>query len=100
MLNGWFILQAVAYIAVCQTLVERGRVEEAVEVLSKVIAAQPQVTGARCLLGRCIATLNHEAQDRRSRVRQLEAVANAGPPTAAGELHSGTREVLVAVGPP
>jgi Flp pilus assembly protein TadD len=81
-------VQAEAYVAVCRTLIDKARVEEAVEVLSKVIAAQPQVTEARYLLGRCIATLNQEAQERRTRVRQLEAVANAGPPTTAGMLQT------------
>jgi hypothetical protein len=38
------------------------------------------------------ATLNQEAYNRWSRVRHLEAIANAGPAVAAGTLHFGTRE--------
>lgn len=48
-----FCVQAQAYVNVCKVLAERGRTEEAVEVLSRVIAAQPAVGEARALLGRC-----------------------------------------------
>ena len=59
--------------------------EEAVEVLSRVIAAQPAVAEARALLGRCIAILNSEAQARRTRVRQRAAAAQLGGAMAAGQ---------------
>jgi hypothetical protein len=77
-------MQAQAYVAVCKTLVDRGRLEEAIEVLSKVVASQPQVSEARCLLGRCIASINQEAKDRRSRARQRQAVASIDQTTAVG----------------
>jgi hypothetical protein len=59
---------------VCKDLIERGRTEEVVEILSKVISAQPQVTEARAMLSKCIATLNEEAQQQRSRARQRAVV--------------------------
>ena len=74
-------MQCQAYVNVSKELIKRGRVEEAVEVLSKVIAAQPHLDEARAMLGRCVGTLNEESQQRRSRARQRAvgaAVASGG----------------------
>lgn len=65
----------------CKELIRRGRLEEAVEVLSKAIAARPAMQEARALLGRCVGTLNEESRQRRSRARQRavgSAVASGG----------------------
>lgn len=72
------MVQAQAYVNTCKMLMERGRTEEAVEVLSKVIVAAPQIAEARTLLGKAIAQLNQEAQQKRAEVRRNALLAAAG----------------------
>jgi hypothetical protein len=77
--SGTNCLQGQAYTTVCHLLVARGRLEEAVEVLSRVLAAQPHLAKTRTLLGRCIAELNAEAQARNARARQRKIDAALAP---------------------